>query len=435
MHRTDAVALQLLESPSTELWSMKYFPQTKKEIPLFRTTQIEKFEAIVRSAFARPTQGKRIILVTGPVGCGKSTVVKTICTLMNIEIVQFNPDDFVERKKGQPRTESIFLSNLKLFLERSQLVINTYHRRILLLDDLAIERKEDYPHVIRILTEYNNNPQHKFPLIWIPEDCDLVSKPSPCIVFNIPSASATVLKRILNRVSTGEGFKLSKEQIDALISDNSGDIRLAVNNLQFSRDFTPGKLEYLSYFQAIGEVLYNKKKRSAEDLLKQSHVTPSRMISALYENYQPFYTVIEEQCEAAYYFSEADEFMAMNWCNPELGELGATIAMRGIITTNNHPANLAFWSFKPATHSHLKYPRIPPDEPFKCWPRSNQSIIQMENELFEEKSVYEYTYTKISHKEEPLTASQEELTESMQLLSIDPIDDSGMDEFFGRDIE
>ena len=254
--------------------------------------------------------------------------------------------------------------------------------------------------------------------------------PGNCFTFNFPAASTTVLKRVITRVSRAEGLNLTKEQMEDLLNDNPGDVRLAVNTLQFARNFVPGKYDSLTFFQAIGEVLYIKKKRSPEKILNISHCSPRAMINSLYENALDFYSSIEDYCKTACYFSDADVFTKIAWEVPELGELAATTVMRGIMETNLHRVPNSFSALRSSKNSRLRNTvKCDKDDPFKCWPHQKLTLEQMEYFLFTDDASYQYTPAKNVNKLQP---SLYELDQAMKLLELDPIDDSGVNDFFSK---
>jgi hypothetical protein len=257
MHRRDRCASQLRaqhECDST-LWTTKYFPSTLSEVPLFKKSQVENFVRIVDQAFCGPPMHARVILITGPVGCGKSTLVRAVCKAQRIGIVAFSPDD--QWDLPDDSSESLSVAALRTFLTRAQLVTDPGQRQIVLLDDLAIA-KPDLPEFVEILAAYGCARGRAFPLVWIPDADAESAAPPNAVIFRFPAASHTVLTRVLRRVSAAEALNLDRTQIERLIADNPGDVRLAVNQLQFSGGFTTGTYEALGFFRRSGRSCITK---------------------------------------------------------------------------------------------------------------------------------------------------------------------------------
>ncbi|OHS94175.1 hypothetical protein TRFO_39595 [Tritrichomonas foetus] len=460
MIRKDPVARKLLEQEDRNtLWTTKYFPTNRNGIPLFKKAQIEKFETLLNSCMHRLPGSPKVIVITGPVGCGKTTLVRVLCNEKKISILDFSPDDGYAAK-DRPDDESAFISKLGLFLERSQLVTNPSARQILLIDDLTIN-SEDTNKFFEMIERYNSDNRPLFPLIWVADQNDTRKKINNCYYFNFPAASNSVLKRVINRVAKGQHISLDKSQIESLLAENPGDVRLAVNMLQFARTFVTGKYDNLSYFQAIGEILYQKNKRSSEDILRISHCSPQLMINGLFENYPDFFNNVSDNADAADSLSVADTFMEVAWMVPELADVAATTAMRGVLTANTERVPNTFFDMRPGYKSRLKnviksdiyhlehiisaikneitgnnYNENSNNDDnellaFQCFPMQfwDSNSLTMDSYLFQNvASIGREKGNQQTQKKESNVFNEKELCEALELLSIDPIDND--DGFF-----
>jgi hypothetical protein len=421
MRQSDALAAHLKDRLETDsnLWCTRHFPTELSDVPLCRKSQTEKFMRILHRSFEGPPRHPRIVTIAGPVGCGKSTLLKVACATQNIEILLFSPDDkFDNRPITVP--DSIFLYSFKNFLERGQFVTEPGIRRILLVDDLDIDHSE-LSAFIEVTERYGSDSRRLFPLFWI-VDPQISKRPRNAVVFNIPSASHTVLKRVITKVTAEEGIHLNSAEIEDLIADNPGDVRLAVNQLQFTRGFPAGAYEPLTFFQAVGEILYNKRRLSSEQILRLSHSPPKQMITALFENALEFLGDSEDFAEIADYLSEADLFLGKSWEEPELAEVAATTAMRAFVVANRHPQANTFWALRSSRMSRSRWTFVEPDAPFVCWPDPGMSAGEMDFRLFMTDSGPEFT-GRSERAHEEFQMSQQELLEAMELLEIDPIED------------
>ncbi|KAH0788610.1 cell cycle checkpoint protein RAD17 [Histomonas meleagridis] len=388
---------------------------------------------ILKDAYQGFPYYPRVIVMYGPVGCGKSTLVQAVCNYNHQQIISFSPDEEYYQSDDDLYAKNkvpIFIKQFEAFLEHSQLVTNPENQNVLLVDNVVIE-DDSKRYFIDLIEKYSTDKRKLFPLIWIVDSSNSSISPNNCITFNYPAASHSVLKRVLLRVSKSEGIKLTNQQIEDILIDNPGDVRLAVNTLQFSRTFSTGKYDSLTFFQAVGEVLYVKNKRSSEQILQISHCSPRQMINSLYENSLTFYQSLEDYFEAADNFSIADELMSVSWQYPELGELAATTAMRGIMVSNMHKTPNTFLSLRSSNQSRLRnHIKIDPDTPFKCWPHLRMASNQMDMTLFS--NDIESKFVHHQNKQDVFEYSIEELEQAMQMLELDPIETDGIDEFFGN---
>lgn len=432
MKRVDENAQELLRQNAADdsrLWTTKYAPVSIEDIPLWRKSQRDNFIQMLEQTFIGPPSHPRIGTIEGPVGCGKTTLVKTVCRARQIEVVQFLPDEEYDKPledEIQPHRAqtSPFISALVVFLERAQLVTTPGSRRLVLIDDVDVDAS-DRRRFIEILENYGSDHRRLFPLFWIPAPGEFRHRPQNCFNFNFPAASHSVLKRVVTRVSKSEGFSLTAAQFEEVIAGNPGDVRLAVNQLQLTRNFSTGGYDTLTFFQAVGEVLYNKQKRSAEDIVRLSHSSPRTLVAAVWENALDFFGDVDDYGAAAEWFSEADVFMNESWQMPEMGVLAATTAMRGVMVENFHGVGNMFRSMRPAKQSRL---RIVPDEstPFLCMPSRGLTADQMDFQLFQDKtgqewSAYRQKQEKTHHNQ--LVVTEQELIESLQAFDLDPIED------------
>jgi hypothetical protein len=222
-----------------------------------------------------------------------------------------------------------------------------------------------------------------------------------------------------------ESLHLTPAQVEELIADNPGDVRVAVNQLQLTGGFSTGTYEALTFFQAVGEILYSKQRFSSEQILRLSHCSPAQMMGALFENSLDFIGDLYDFAEIADHISDADVLLADSWQQAELGEVAATTAMRAFIVANRHPQPNTFWSLRQSRMSRLKPGAV--KEPFLCWPDPKMSSGEMDFRLFMTDGGPTFTAWSDRRYEEfdvgRLQASQDELIEAMELLEVDPIED------------
>ncbi|XP_076973538.1 cell cycle checkpoint protein RAD17 isoform X2 [Tamandua tetradactyla] len=258
-----------------EPWVDKYQPETQQELAVHKK-KIEEVEIWLKAQVLerQPKQGGSILLITGPPGCGKTTTIKILSKEHGIQVQEWiNPvlSDFQkDDSKEMSNLESSFrtfpyipcqsqMAVFKEFLLRA----TKYNKLQMLGDDLRTDKKiiliEDLPNQFyrdpqtlhEVLRKYvrigrcplvfiisdslsgDNNQRLLFPK-EIQEECSISN-----ISFN--PVAPTIMMKFLNRIVTIEANKNGrkiivpdKTSLELLCRGCSGDIRSAINSLQFS---------------------------------------------------------------------------------------------------------------------------------------------------------------------------------------------------------
>uniref|UniRef100_A0A8C7Z1G3 RAD17 checkpoint clamp loader component n=1 Tax=Oryzias sinensis TaxID=183150 RepID=A0A8C7Z1G3_9TELE len=225
-----------------------------------------------------------------------------------------------------------------------------------------------------------------------------------CISFN-PVAPTSMMK-VLGSISAQEAVKSGgrtsvpdQAELEALCSGSAGDIRSAINSLQFlcllgegnrpasgrrgtsrSNQKTKktktvkdqeeeraigGKDAALFLFRALGKILHCKRgghtevpspalpphllHHFREDLLvepevvvERSHVSAEMFNLYLHQNYLDFFSEVEDVERASEYLSDAD-LLAADWTNRIiLRDYSSSVAVRGILHSNSHQVSVGF---------------------------------------------------------------------------------------------
>ncbi|XP_026956725.1 cell cycle checkpoint protein RAD17 isoform X2 [Sagmatias obliquidens] len=400
-----------------EPWVDKYKPETQHELAVHKK-KIEEVETWLKAEVLerQRKQGGSILLITGPPGCGKTTTIKILSKEHGIQVQewinpvlpQFQKDDFKEIFNPE--------SSFHVFPYQSQIAVfkefllraTKYNKLQMLGDDLRTDKKiilvEDLPnqfyrdsHTLHeVLRKYvqigrcplifiisdslsgDNNQRLLFPK-EIQEECAISN-----ISFN--PVAPTIMMKFLNRIVTKEankdGGKIvvpDKTSLELLCQGCSGDIRSAINSLQFSsstgkNNLWPrkkrtsslksdavlskskgrqkpdrifenqevqaigGKDVSLFLFRALGKILYCKRASVTElgSPRLPSHLSEYERDTLLVqpENYIDFFTEVDDLVRASEFLSFAD-ILSGDWNTRSLlREYSTSIATRGVIHSN-----------------------------------------------------------------------------------------------------
>ncbi|XP_011371051.1 cell cycle checkpoint protein RAD17 isoform X2 [Pteropus vampyrus] len=419
-----------------EPWVDKYKPETQHELAVHKK-KIEEVETWLKSEVLerQPKQGGSILLITGPPGCGKTTTIKILSKEHGIQVQEwinpvlpdFQKDDFKEIFSPE--------SSFHIFPYQSQIAVfkefllraTKYNKLQMLGDDLKTDKKiilvEDLPnqfyrdsHTLHeVLRKYvqigrcplifiisdslsgDNNQRLLFPK-EIQEECAISN-----ISFN--PVAPTIMMKFLNRIVTIEANKNGgnitvpdKTSLELLCHGCSGDIRSAINSLQFSsskggnslcprkkgisslksdaalskskRRKKPdkvfenqevqaigGKDVSLFLFRALGKILYCKRASlteldsprlpshlseyerdtllvQPEEVVEMSHMPGELFNLYLHQNYVDFFMEVDDLVRASEFLSFAD-ILSGDWNTRSLlREYSTSVATRGVIHSN-----------------------------------------------------------------------------------------------------
>ncbi|KAK1892309.1 Cell cycle checkpoint protein RAD17 [Dissostichus eleginoides] len=247
-----------------ESWVDRHSPRSQAELAVHKK-KIEEVDSWIK-VHTNTSKGG-VLLLTGPSGCGKTATVKVLSLELDLRVQEWtNPSNEEPYSSSQHewRTNGLsFTSQLTQFQD-FLLRANKYKCLKMVGDGGATDRKfilvEDFPNqfyrqpdslhdILRRFVKTSRCPlvfivsdslsgdsssRHLFPK-EIQEELDISS-----ISFN-PVAPTTMMK-VLSRISTLEAGKQSggrmcvpdQAVLEKLCSGSSGDVRSAINSLQFS---------------------------------------------------------------------------------------------------------------------------------------------------------------------------------------------------------
>ncbi|KAF7649947.1 hypothetical protein LDENG_00133540 [Lucifuga dentata] len=257
----------LLKEPSQrdqdEPWVDRYSPRSQAELAVHKK-KVEEVENWMRTHSNTSKGG--VLLLTGPSGCGKTATVQVLSQELGLRVQEWTNPTSVEMNNSSPhdwRLNSFFYSSQVAQFQEFLFRANKYNCLKMMGDGGAANRKlilvEDFPNQLYrqpgslhdILRSFVKTS--RCPLVFIVSDSLSGDSSSrflfpreiqdeldiSTISFN-PVAPTTMMK-VLTRIAASEtgksgGRMCTPDQavLERLCSGSSGDIRSAINSLQFS---------------------------------------------------------------------------------------------------------------------------------------------------------------------------------------------------------
>ena len=364
------------EDPSSyQLWVDQYEPKSVKDVCVRADKVKELQNAIEYSSIGNKQGHTKILLLTGQSGIGKSILVRLLCKSMNYDILEWtNPINDYDPTETHTHTMTLFTR----FLSSS--ILRGSQRQIIFVDDIPDITTEDIQRQLHATLKNFVNSPAKFLLIMVATDAWMENSSASYRSYDsrlnrtidiIPTelnndlrvkqikfnpVTKTNMTKVLKHVMSEEHTAIRKEQLDQLIEKSNGDIRAAINNLQFdsvhsskskrkiqtkkSTDKPPfdDRMGPLSLFHALGKVLYAKRNPNGtyeskpEHILAKIPVDNDTFITYLHQNYSEFFDEMESCTKLLNYMSDADTIRSQHdWQDTHASVYRGLVSINGIM--------------------------------------------------------------------------------------------------------
>ncbi|CAH2048589.1 unnamed protein product, partial [Iphiclides podalirius] len=395
---------------------MKNFDPVKVEDLAVHSKKIQEIEQWLHNS---SKQSYGILLLSGPVGCGKTATVQTIAAKHKIKITEWItpldieiPTDYGENefKEKQSKKFADFIINAANYTS----LIDNNSNKLVLVEDFPNNFLRTPSEFTNVLQEYSQRA--KSPIVFICSENNSDNKNTALnlftpsfkeqfkihhIVFN--SISTTGLKAALKRATDIISKKYSAiynipstDIIESVVNTSAGDVRSAILNLHFAslkginhsletsvikeakmkgktkkkkttyKFMSLGKDQTVSILHGVGRVLNpkilleddgkQKLTHAPEDTVEQFLSNPRTFVNFLEENYFPHFSCTNDVDKAASALSYAD-YMLAEWREKYCQEYGLYIAVAGLMLANKTPVS-AWNPVRGPKNMNVKYPSV-----------------------------------------------------------------------------
>lgn len=201
-------------------WTVKYRPKRINEV----INQEEAKKKILEWLKRWPNVDKRALLLYGPAGVGKTSLVEAIANELKYELIELNASD--NRRK-------IDIERIALQTSRTKSLLEGTGNKIILLDEIdGIAVKEDAEGIEAVKNLINSS---SIPIIMIannPWDQKLRDLRELCEMIQFKKLPKTNIKKYLHEICLKEGIECDDEALEYIIDRVEGDMRAALNDLQ-----------------------------------------------------------------------------------------------------------------------------------------------------------------------------------------------------------
>jgi len=192
-----------------ELWTDKYSPKTVKD--LIGHSSVCSQVAQWLSLTVRPA-GERGLLLTGPPGIGKSTLIRIVAKELGYHIAESNASD--------ARTASVLRGQIALGMRRLR-------KEVIVMEEADGCDRGGSAELAQLIVK---SPT---PIICVANDARAVaSLAKVCMHVKVARPTKTVIAAAMDVIAKKEGMSVTRAEIDAMVEASGNDIRAVLNALQ-----------------------------------------------------------------------------------------------------------------------------------------------------------------------------------------------------------
>jgi replication factor C subunit 1 len=249
-----------------ELWVDRYAPKTVKEIIGHSTVVAQVAQWL--SLAVRPA-GEKGLLLTGPPGIGKSTLIRIVAKELGYHIAESNASD--------ARTASVLRGQIALGMRRLR-------KEVIVMEEADGCDRGGAAELAQLITK---SPT---PIICVANDARAVaSLAKVCLHVKVARPSKSVIAAAMEVIAKKERVSVTRQQLEKMVEESGNDIRSVLNQLQMRGSGVAiaaekDSMQRMDPFSATGRLLAQKGLpwTDAEDLVYVDHHMVPLMVQECY---------------------------------------------------------------------------------------------------------------------------------------------------------
>ena len=328
-------------------WAEKYRPRRLVEI-VGNKKAISTLMTWLKS-WEKGIPNKRAVLLYGPPGVGKTTLVHVIANELGYELIELNASD-IRRAEELERVIARALNTSSLFGTKG---------RIIFFDEIdGMSGTEDQGGLAKIVDIIERT---RIPVIMAandPWDPKFRTLRNLSLVIRLNRLRVHEVMRILGRICMSEGIKADPAALKAIATMAEGDLRSAINDLQAvaqGRKFLTledvqglgRRIREYDVFTVLKMLFSARTAEEAKAVLSRSAIGYDMLIQWIHENLPYQYKDPEELWKAYDALSRADVYFGrirrtQNW---SLLSYALDLVTAGVAMARKHPYHFVKYQF------------------------------------------------------------------------------------------